>query len=366
MIGRASRGNETPRTDGQAKASERILEAPSMRPSFVRHPMRGLMIVGAIVTLGGPDLLACSGPGAARAIRDSELIGLSFAGLSVAIVAGACRLIRRRSPGRRIRWIVALLALHPRLWMDAVHGDCGYGLRWWSLVGTLWIAVAAALAVYWPPPSPAESKKWRWALSGALAGALVGLPIAALMLECPGVTPAVDIPLAGSVLCSTAIAGSLVGGGLFRRRTRAGHRLGFSLRTLLLLPFVLAPLFVVLLPVRPYQSSVSTTSPFSFVVIDEATGRPIPNAAVRLIDPRFPPDDAENQGARVVTMADGSAEYFLSANVHGREGLLGRTETTSYNPWMIRVEALGYRPFFTSLASASPIPADQLTAPRWA
>ena len=58
------------------------------------------------------------------------------------------------------------------------------------------------------------------------------------------------------------------------------------------------------------------------MVVDDATGRPIPNAAVRLIDPRFALDDTENQGERVVTKADGSAEYFLSANVRGREGLL--------------------------------------------
>jgi hypothetical protein len=191
------------------------------------------------------------------------------------------------------------------------------------MVATLWIADAVVLAIVWPRPAEADSTKSRWALSGALAGALAGLPIAALMPEGPGPMSAMNLPLAGSVLGSMVIAGALVGGGLFRLRTRAGHRLRFSLRTLLLLPFVLTPLFVALLPVFPYQASVSTTSPFSFVVVDAATGRPIPNAAVRLIDPRFPLDDTENQGAQVVTTADGSAEYFLYANVQGWEGLLG-------------------------------------------
>lgn len=334
-----------------------------MRPSLVRRSIPRLMLVGALVALGGPELLACSGPEAARTIQRSELIGWSFAGISIAVVAGGCSLVRRRSPGRRIRWIVAPLALHPRLWMDAVHGDCGYGLRWWSFVATLGIAVVVALAICWPRPTEAGPKKWRWALSGALAGALAGLLIAALILEGPGSMSAVNVPLAGSALCSTVIAGVLVGGGLFRLRTRGGQRFRFGLRTLLLLPFVLAPLFVALLPIRPYQASVSTTSPFNFVVVDDATDRPIPNAAVRLIDPRFPLDDTENQGERAVTRADGSAEYFLSANVQGREGLLGRTETISYNPWVIRVEALGYRPFLTSLASDPSVSADQLTAP---
>jgi hypothetical protein len=352
-----------PRVAKRTQLSVKSIEGEAMRLPRVRHEIPRLMLVGALVALGGPESLACSGPGAARVIRESELIGWSLAGISIASVAGGCSLVRRRSPGHRIRWIVAPLALHPRLWMDAVHGDCGHGLRWWSFVATLGIAVAVALAICWPRPAEAGSKKWRWALSGALAGTVAGLLIAALILEGPGSMSAVNVPLAVSALCSTVIAGALVGGGLFRLRTRDGQRFRFGVRTLLLLPFVLAPLFVALLPVLPYQASVSATSPFSFVVVDESTGRPIPNAAVRLIDPRFALDDTENQGERVVTGADGSVDYILSANVRGREGLLGRTETISYNPWLIRVEALGYRPYFTSLASDSPIPADRLTAP---
>jgi hypothetical protein len=334
-----------------------------MRPSFVRHTMRGLMLVGALVGLGEPELLACSGPGAAQTIRESELIGWSFAGISVAIIIGGCGALRRRCLGHRIPWVVAALALHPSLWMDAGHGDCGYRLRCWSFVATLGIAVAVALAICWPRPTEAGTKKWSWALSGALAGILPGLPITALMLEGPGQMSATNVALAVSALCSTVAAGALVGRGLFRLRARDRRRFRFRFRTLLLLPIVLSPLLVVLLPVLPYQASVSTSLPFSFMVMDEATVRPIPNAVVRLIDPRFAPDDTENQGERVVTGADGSVDYFLSANIQGREGLLCRTETISYNPWMIRVEAIGYRPFFTSLANDPPIPADRLTAP---
>ena len=44
-------------------------------------------------------------------------------------------------------------------------------------------------------------------------------------------------------------------------------------------------------------------------------------------------------------------------------GLLGRTESISYNPWLIRVEAVGYRTYLTSLAGNPPLPADRLTAP---
>ncbi len=74
-------------------------------------------------------------------------------------------------------------------------------------------------------------------------------------------------------------------------------------------------------------------SPFRFIVMDESAGRPVPNAAVQLIDPRF----------------------FLCANVDGRRGLLGQTETISYKPWLIRVEAGGYRPFFTLLVGDPPM-----------
>lgn len=328
-----------------------------MRVPNLRRTWR-LTLIGAVVAFGGRETLACSGPGAARTIRESELIGLSLAGISIAIVAAGCTVLRLRSPGCRIRWVVIPLAFHPRWWMDAVHGDCGYGLRWWSLIGTIGISIAVVFAVCRPHHADTQSRKWRWVLSGGFAGALPGLLIAALLLDGPG-----RVPLATSVLCSTVIAGSLVGGSLFGLRNRDGQRFRFSLRTLLLLPFLLAPLFVALLPVVPYEASVSTTSPFRFIVVDEATGQPIPNAAVRLIDPRFAPDDYENQGQRVVTEVDGSVEYFLFANTHGREGLLGRTETISYNPWLIRVEASGYRPFFTCLASDPAVPAVRLTAP---
>jgi hypothetical protein len=126
---------------------------------------------------------------------------------------------------------------------------------------------------------------------------------------------------------------------------------------------VLAPLFVVLLPVRPYDESVST-SLVRWVVVDEATGRPVPGATVRLIDPRFPEDDLENQpNIDILILGDNlGIGSVLSAHIHGREGLLGRTETITYNPLLIRVEAPGYRLFFTSLASDPPIPADRLTA----
>jgi hypothetical protein len=319
------------------------------------------LFVAATLALAGSEALACSGPGAAKAIRQSELIGTSSAGLSIAVVAAGCSLLLRRSLGGRLPWIAAPLVLHPRWWMDAVHGDCGATLCFWSLVATVGIAINVALAARWPRPAASGPRKASWLISGALAGALAGLVIAALVLEGPGWSSVLSLPLAGAVLGSAVALGILASAGLFQLRTE--RRLRFRLRTLALLPFALAPLFVALLPVLPYEASVSTTRPFHFLIVDDATGRPVPDATVQLIDPRFPPDDAENQGERVVTGPDGTAPYYLFANVRGREGLLGRTETTSYHPWLVRVEARGYRLFFTSLAAEAPVPAKRLSAP---
>ncbi|WP_406695705.1 hypothetical protein V5E97_32345 [Singulisphaera sp. Ch08] len=334
-----------------------------MRPIIGWYTMTRLTLVSALVVLGEADLLACSGPGAGKVIRESELIGNSLAGIATAIFAGGYWLMRRRSLGHRICWVMAPMVLHPRLWMDAVHGDCGYGLRYWSVVGTLGIAIAVLLATCWPRPAGAGSKPWQWTLSGVLAGAFPGLLVAALIVDDLGSLSATNLLLTSSALFSPVIAGGLVGRYLFRRQAGEEPRFRFSTRSLVLLPFVLAPLFATLLPVRPYQAMVSTTSPFSFVVVDEATGRPIPDAVVQVIDPSFALDDTENQSKQAVTGADGHVNYHLYANVHGREGLLGQTETISYNPMMIQVKALGYLPYFTSLASDPPLPADRLTAP---
>jgi hypothetical protein len=165
---------------------------------------------------------------------------------------------------------------------------------------------------------------------------------------------------------STMIAGMFGGEGFLRRQKSARRRFSFSLGALLLLPIVLAPLFVVLFPVRPYQipyTLIAPMPPFDVIVVDDATGRPIANAAVCPIDPRVGPDDLENLYQPERTNAFGRAPYSLNPTVYGRKGLLGRTETVSYNPWLIRVDAPGYEPFFTSLASEAPIPHERLTAP---
>jgi hypothetical protein len=168
--------------------------------------------------------------------------------------------------------------------------------------------------------------------------------------------------LAVSVLFSGVLTGSHVGGWLWRRKNHLNSR-NVSVRTLLLLPIILAPILAIFLPVLPYENSVSLSVPFGFIIVDGATNQPISGAWIRLIDPRFPFDDHDNQGAETATDANGYAKYFLSARQYGREGLLGRTETTTYNPWMIRVEAKGYKSVYTSLSSDPQAQTEPLTIP---
>jgi hypothetical protein len=322
------------------------------------------MLLAAILTLVvSSDAVACSGPGAGRTIRTSVLIGATLGGVSLAEVVAGGLLLGRRSQGRRIRWLVAMMVLHPVVWMGATSGDCGIGLRYWSLVFTLLTSVVVPLVVCWPGRGGSASGGWRWPLVGAGVGALAGLMIAALVVQEPPGISFERAVLAGSVLASTTLMGVLAGSWRSRRETHPRLAYRISVRTLLLLPVVVAPLLVALLPVLPYVASVSTSSPFHFEIVDDETGQPIAGASVRLIDPRFAMDDQDNQGVVAVTGADGRAEYFLFANIQGREGMLGRTETISYHPWLIRVEAPGHRPFFTSLASETPARPEQWTAP---
>ena len=118
----------------------------------------------------------------------------------------------------------------------------------------------------------------------------------------------------------------------------------------LLIPVVLAPVFIATTPVLPYHASTSLTVPFHFLVLDAVNGHPIAGAHVRRIDVRYPLDDHENQSAEGVTEADGKVEEFLYADVTGRVGLLGRTDNTSYRPWLVEVRAPGYRSFLAPLA----------------
>ncbi len=195
----------------------RRAEGQAMRP-LVRLAKSGLILVGGLSLLGGSETLACSGPGAARTMTKSFLIGWSLGGLACAIVLVGRKVLHGRGNRSQARWIGAPLAAHPALWMGVGHGDCGYGLRYWSLAATLWIAIAVALAICRPRSVASGPGKRRVVLGGALAGALVGLPLAALLNnDRPGVSSAMGLPLTGSFLFSPMLAGALIAGRRFRK-----------------------------------------------------------------------------------------------------------------------------------------------------
>jgi len=308
------------------------------------------------------QVFACSGPGAARAMFKAQLFGGCSWIASIGMIAGATLLRRRRDGGRRVPWLAGLVAIHPGWWMSAYGGDCGAALVSWSLVATTLIGLAAGLALCRSRAGGGASGGMR-SLGDALIGTMAGVAVSALILSGPVAGGPAEFLLDGWALGSSIIASVLLGGDLRRARPRPWYRARFRLLTLLMLPAVLAAPIICLFPVRPYTAYVSLSRPFWFLVIDAQTGRPVADAAVRLIDPRFDPGNVEVQMERVVTGPDGRAEFFLVANASGRQGLLGRTETITYHPWLIRVDAPGYRAFVTSLSGDPPVPRAGFTAP---
>lgn len=187
-----------------------------MRPSHARRAIFLLMLAGGIGILGLPEASACSGPRASQTIRESTLIGLSLGAISLIIVVAGCIAARRR-------WIIVPLVLHPALWMDPYRGDCGYGLRLWSLIATIGIAIFVALVVCLSRPGMLGSQRSRWTLAGAFAGSVVSLPLAALTMGELG-----SMPLAGMVLLWGPIAGALIGRSFTSPSAGNGNRFGFS------------------------------------------------------------------------------------------------------------------------------------------
>lgn len=321
-----------------------------------------LMVAAALSVLAGPEVLACSGPGAVQVMRESQMIGWAFAAASLVMIAVASVPLSRHGKGTAATGLVGLLVIHPGFWMRVNSGDCGYGLRAFSFLMTVVLGLGLGLAFAWPNTPEGKARKWRWVVSGSLLGALVGLLVLFLTMAGPGPASGETVFFAVCTFLSVIATGALLGAGGFTSRGRPWYRPRFRVRTLLLAPVLLAPMLVLLLPVLPYEASVSTTNPFHFLVIDERTRQPVASAVVRLTDPRFAPGDADHQPDPAVTGSDGRAEYFLFANVTGREGLLGRTGTTTYDPWLVRVEADGYAPFVAPLCPGAMPRPEGLTA----
>ena len=90
-------------------------------------------------------LIACSGPGALNQIVGAEADAKVLLLISIGITAFVGLLALLRPPAGRTCAIMALLlAIHPGMWADANHGDCGTFLRRSALVWTIVMAVVGA------------------------------------------------------------------------------------------------------------------------------------------------------------------------------------------------------------------------------
>ena len=102
--------------------------------------MTKMQMFGSIF-LFASSAFACSGPGAAKAIHDAEMVGLILWGLSLFIAA--INLFSRwaRVLLLRQKVLVALLAIfHPGWWVSARKGDCGEMLFVTSVLATILIS----------------------------------------------------------------------------------------------------------------------------------------------------------------------------------------------------------------------------------
>jgi hypothetical protein len=324
-----------------------------MRRRGARSSLWLTVVATTLAVLWSTVVIACSGPGAAATIRQSQHIAWSLAGLSIVIIVASTSPLVFQGKVGAIIVLWCLAAIHPGIWMSVNHGDCGYTARACSLFMTVVNALAVTLALKWPRSVNGEVNKRRGAIRGGLAGAIASIVLVFLQLSAsrPSAGETDTLLVAGWSFMSSIIAGAVVGALLCSPRERPWFRPRFRLRTVMLLLAVMAPFLIIVLPVRRYDESVSATGSFYFLVVDQETRRPIANATVRLIDPRYKP---EEQQKVLVTQTDGHAEVYLFANVTGREGLLFRTETFTYDPVVLEIEAPNYEPFRAPLSDDTP------------
>ncbi|WP_165068126.1 hypothetical protein [Paludisphaera rhizosphaerae] len=89
-----------------------------------------------------------------------------------------------------------------------------------------------------------------------------------------------------------------------------------------------------------YWAALSNV-PLRFTILDDASGRPIPHASVRL--PGTPVYESPPTGD------DGQTTVVVSVMCSGETGLLRKTRHANFGPWRIRVVAPGYKTFVESL-----------------
>jgi hypothetical protein len=112
------------------------------------------------------------------------------------------------------------------------------------------------------------------------------------------------------------------------------------MRTLLLLPFLLVASFLLL----PEANSVGhTTLPLEFLVVDAATGRPVPGSLVQL-------KGATPEYKAPLTDRDGRAKLVIQAMCGGRSSLFRSTRNVQYGEWEVSTESAGYETYRAGLS----------------
>ena len=93
-------------------------------------------------------IVACSGPNAASVILEAQIYAETLLLISTAIAVLSATLAWFRPPAvLRSALMGGMLLVHPGIWMDAVHGDCGCQLTACSTIWTVVMTVCALLTV---------------------------------------------------------------------------------------------------------------------------------------------------------------------------------------------------------------------------
>jgi hypothetical protein len=115
----------------------------------------------------------------------------------------------------------------------------------------------------------------------------------------------------------------------------------FTVRRLKAAVAVIAVAFAFLMSMKGAYWTAFSNIPLQFTVLDDATGRPVPKAIVRLPGSfayQAPPTDD-----------DGNTTVVIRAMCSGEATIGHRTRYANFSPWRIRVLALGYKTSVGSL-----------------
>jgi hypothetical protein len=329
---------------------------PAMKDRHAGSSLWPILVLTVVVILWDSDAMASSKTEAAEGVRRSHRIALTLVGFSALVIAAGSVPLALQGKFATLLSFWVSSPLHPGLWVILTNADYVDVLRSRSLLMMVLYALAMVLAITWPGSQYSKAKKWRGTTGGGLAGAIAGTLLIYFQLTTGGRPPVDTMLVACWAFASIVVVGAMCGTRLCDVQGRPWHRLRSRARTLVILPAIIAPVLVVLLPVR-HHHSLAITSPVRFVVIDAETGEPISNATVSLVDPLDPsppqiPHGRQTFGYRftcglerqmfVGTGPDGRGDLYLRASVTVRKGLLGRTEAVAFDPCTIRVEAAGY------------------------